>query len=329
MFHEVDFPEDLAYDSQSGPGHMTRVITQDSGYDQVVSRWSRFRNQYLIQYSNRDHLKIAQLCKFAIARGGSTYGFRLRDFYDCTSTPEGLAPELGGDAPLHTDQFLATGDGTTQIFQLIKHYDDGIRAISKPITKPISVEIALNGIGSPTSYSVDSATGLVYFANPPGIGEDITWGGEYATPVRFGGDVDRWLAGSAASFGAGNTAPLSMTEILSNISVTMPSNGFYGGGVYIPTLLGPSLTMSLSRGSYYHIDSLGGAGKVAILPASSENPGSPKGNHIFVLTISDQIYTMDAIDSLGVTLRAAMDQGSYIWHLTANGNWVSHKELTP
>jgi uncharacterized protein (TIGR02217 family) len=85
-------------------------------------------------------------------------------------------------------QPIATGDGTTTTFQLIRTTGGFTEAIQAPYTVP-EPQAYLNGVAKAygTDYSVD-ATGNLIWAVAPGNGVAITADFGYYWPVRFGSD---------------------------------------------------------------------------------------------------------------------------------------------
>jgi uncharacterized protein (TIGR02217 family) len=74
------------------------------------------------------------------------------------------------------------------------------------------VRVGLEGVelAEAVHYTVDTATGLVIFAEPPGPGAVIQAGFAFDVPVRF--DTDR-LQVSVASFQAGELPEVPVIEV--------------------------------------------------------------------------------------------------------------------
>ncbi|HYM73591.1 MAG TPA: DUF2460 domain-containing protein [Stellaceae bacterium] len=83
-------------------------------------------------------------------------------------------------------QAIGTGDGSAVAFQLVRT----MSGFAEPITAPNAVgTIYFNGVRqSPSTYSVDNATGLVTFASPPPASQLVTVDFTYYFRVRFGDD---------------------------------------------------------------------------------------------------------------------------------------------
>ena len=84
-------------------------------------------------------------------------------------------------------QAIGTGDASTGVFQLAR----SMAGFAEPITAPNAVTaIYFDGVvQSPSSYTVDSDTGLVNFVTPPPAGQALTADFTYRFRVRFADDT--------------------------------------------------------------------------------------------------------------------------------------------
>jgi len=203
-FHDVRLPTRLAFGSTGGVERRTEVVTLGSGYERRSTPWADGRRRYLIGANLRSLDDMATLIAFFEARRGRLFGFRFRDFADFKSCAPGAAVGSG-------DQVLGIGDGARTLFPLVKTYGDGADAWTRVIRKPVAgtVRLAIDDIET-TAFSVDSATGEVTLATPPGPGARISAGFEFDTPVRF--DSDR-IEVTLESFEAGRMAAAPLIEI--------------------------------------------------------------------------------------------------------------------
>ena len=205
MFHEIRFPTAIAFHSTGGPERKTEIVALGSGFEERNGVWASSRRRYDVGSGVKTLDDLHAVIAFFEARMGRLTAFRFKDFSDFKSCAPGAAI-----AP--TDQALATGDGTTKIFQLVKTYLSGpsswTRAIRKPVTG--SVRLALNGVEQ-TGWSVDTATGLVTFTSAPANGVSVTAGFEFDVPVRF--DTDSLLV-NLANFQAGEIPSIPLVEVL-------------------------------------------------------------------------------------------------------------------
>ncbi len=207
-FHEVLFPQRLAFGSVGGPERRTDIVTLASGYEERNTPWAGSRRRYNAGYALSTLDDIHALIAFFEARQGRLYGFRFRDALDCKS----CAPS---NTPLSSDQVLGTADGTTAAFQLTKTYVSGSQSYARTIAKPVSgsVRVAADGIEQTpdTDFSFDTATGIITFlaGHVPSSGS-ITAGFSFDVPVRF--DTDR-LEINLAAFQAGHVPDIPLVEI--------------------------------------------------------------------------------------------------------------------
>jgi len=204
-FHEVRFPTSIAFGSTGGPVRKTEIITMGSGYEERNAVWANSRRRYDAGYGVKSLDDLHAAIAFFEARMGRLHGFRFKDFSDFKS----VAPNA---AVTPTDQTIGTGNGTATAFTLGKTYASGPASWVRTIQKPVAgtVRISLNGVEQSTGWSVDTATGLVTFAAPPGAGVFVKAGFEFDVPVRFDTDA---LAINLESFRAGAIAAIPIVEI--------------------------------------------------------------------------------------------------------------------
>ena len=206
-FHEIRFPANLSFGSVGGPERRTEVVTLANGYEERNTPWAHSRRRYDAGVSMRSLDDLETLISFFEARRGQLFGFRWKDWADFKS----CAPSQEVD---YRDQLLATGDGSTTAFQLVKTYRSGAFTYSRPIQKPVvgSVKLGLHGDAQieTVHYEVDTATGIVTFESAPAAGAEVTAGFEFDVPVRF--DTDR-VETSVASFKAGDVPSVPVVEV--------------------------------------------------------------------------------------------------------------------
>ena len=206
-FHEVQFPTSLSFGSVGGPERVTEIVTLANGFEERNTPWADSRRRYDAGMGMRSLGDIDTLIAFFEARRGQLYGFRWKDWSDFKSGP-------ASEGPGHADQVIATGDGSTNTFDLVKTYRSGAFAYERPIRKPVdgSVVVGVNGaaLTEGTDFTVDSITGRITLATPPSSGQEITAGFEFDVPVRF--DTDR-IHTSAATFQAGEVPDVPVVEV--------------------------------------------------------------------------------------------------------------------
>ncbi len=112
---------------------------------------------------------------------------RLQPFLFDDVTP-GFAPGTGPWDSVY-GQAIASGDGTTDIFQLIRTTGGFVESIQSPYTAPPPT-VYLNGVVQSygSQYAVDDV-GHIVFVTPPALGVNITADFSYYWAVRFDDDM--------------------------------------------------------------------------------------------------------------------------------------------
>lgn len=173
-FHEVRFPDDIAYGASGGPAYSTSVVSTASGYEQRNMNWSVARGRWDVSSGLKRSDQLENLIAFFRARRGKAYGFRFKDWTDYKGA----------------DQRIGLGNGSLQEFQLVKAYESGAGSEMRIITKPVSGSVVVYAGGEEVSsgISVDATTGIVTFTEAPAQGTIITANFEFDVPVRFDTD---------------------------------------------------------------------------------------------------------------------------------------------
>lgn len=174
-FHEVQFPNDIAYGATGGPEFATSVVATASGYEQRNINWSSARGRWDVASGLKKQTQLDTLIAFFRARKGRAHGFRFKDWTDYKASA----------------QALGTGNGTITTFQLIRTYSSGGNTDVRTITKPVAgtVKVYLAGVLQASGWSVNTTTGIITFTTAPGNGVAVSADYEFDVPVRF--DTDR------------------------------------------------------------------------------------------------------------------------------------------
>jgi uncharacterized protein (TIGR02217 family) len=174
-FHEVQFPNDIAYGATGGPEFATSVVATASGFEQRNINWSAARGRWDVASGLKKQTQLDTLVAFFRARKGRAHGFRFKDWTDFKATA----------------QALGTGNGTITTFQLIRTYSSGGATDVRTITKPVAgtVKVYLAGVQQMSGWSVNTTTGIITFSTPPANGVAVSADYEFDVPVRF--DTDR------------------------------------------------------------------------------------------------------------------------------------------
>lgn len=206
-FHDIRFPANLSFGATGGPERRTEIVTLANGYEERNTPWAHSRRRFDAGVGLRSLDDIAQMTAFFEAREGQLHGFRWKDWGDYKSCAPSKTPAYG-------DQLIAMGDDVTRVIQLVKRYVSGEQTYARPIAKPVAgtVRIAVGGdeVQEGIDFTVDTATGLVTFADAPDAGADVTAGFEFDVPVRF--DTDR-IETSVSSFQAGQAPSVPVVEV--------------------------------------------------------------------------------------------------------------------
>lgn len=170
---EDRIPVDVSPGVAGGPEFKTTIKTLRGGGESRNQLWANPRRRYTTSYGNRDPQIIAdELLTFLYKTRGSLHSFRAKDWSDYQVTGEAIA----------------TADGSDYWFRLTKAYSDYSRRILKPVAGSVSVTV--DGVSVPASdYRIDTVNGAVVLFETPGVGEVVTWTGEFDVPVRFAEDA--------------------------------------------------------------------------------------------------------------------------------------------
>lgn len=178
------FPLCPSYGFQGGPELSVTVTVGGSGFELRNLNWAQARRSYVLSVGPRADLELEQLLEHFEAVEGKATGFRFKDPHDFRSCPPYAAPAF-------SDQVIGTGNASTTTFQLIKKRTSGAQTHSRAIKKPVpgTVLIGLDSTQQLSGWTVDTATGIVTFASPPGNGVLVKAGFDFDVPVRY--DLDR------------------------------------------------------------------------------------------------------------------------------------------
>ena len=121
-FHEVRFPDNIAYGATGGPEFATTVVATGSGHEKRNVNWAVARGRWDVASGLKKQAQIDELIAFFRARRGKACGFRFKDWTDYTAS----------------GQLLGTGDDVLTQFQLVKHYPSGSVIEVRTITKPVA-----------------------------------------------------------------------------------------------------------------------------------------------------------------------------------------------
>jgi hypothetical protein len=121
-FHEVRFPDNIAYGATGGPEFATTVVATGAGHEKRNVNWAEARGRWDVASGLKKQAQIDELIAFFRARRGKAYGFRFKDWTDYKAS----------------GQLLGIGDDAQTQFQLVKHYPSGsvIESARSPSRSP-------------------------------------------------------------------------------------------------------------------------------------------------------------------------------------------------
>lgn len=297
-FHDVESPAAIQYGSLTGAGFNTIVQETSSGHEARSARQSQARHRFAPVFALGNQAEAAEIKTFALGRRGSLHGFRLKDWLDYTSA------ENGKDAPTILDQVIATGDGTTNRFQLLKTYDwTGVGEYVRTITLPETdtVVAAVNGVQT-SAFSV-SGSGLITFATAPPNGHTVEVGFEFRVPVRFEATVDQWMRLQAEAFETWTASDLSCIEILDEVQYP---ERWTAGGMRDWGEPAADISVAFNDGQLQYV-----APTAAInlfLPPATYHPGG------------DEVFTVHVVTGSAGTVQVRADDGSTVGSPIAAGD---------
>ena len=315
-FHDVRFPDNIAYGSVGGPSFRTSIAASDSGAESRVARWGGSgRHVYDVSYGLKSLDDVNYLRKFFIQRLGHAYGFRFKDFMDCISNDYGIATQLGGIAPSDTDTMIGVGDGTTTDFQLIKEYRSEVVVRQRTITKPVegTVVVSLDAVPQASGWSVNTTTGVITFDTAPSMGVTVRAGFEFDVPVRFDMGADEVLRVSIDAFSSGSVPSIILKELIEESVVN--DEYFFGGAYEIASA--SDITLSQVQARVWSVQMTAGSKSVK-LPDPAQ---LPPGRSVFVIAAHPSSFTFAIKRHDNTTLLASMGAGTVVdIHLTVDGS---------
>ena len=207
-FDDVPYPLALGRDASTACEFSTSVAVTASGHERRNALWADARLRFDVGPGVRSEEELGTLIAFFRARHGPATGFRLRDPFDFSSNGMTGAPAMG-------DQLIGTGDGLTASFQLMKHYGEQRRSITRPVLE--TIQIAVDGMSIDTWTHAER--GLIVFDTAPAAGAEVRAGFCFDVPVRFAEDR---LDVSGVNFAAGEAPSVPLVEIREDMSGEAP-----------------------------------------------------------------------------------------------------------
>jgi uncharacterized protein (TIGR02217 family) len=167
------------------------VVTTASGAEQRNSEWADARLRFDAGPGVRSEAELQELLAFFRARRGAAVGFRFEDPFDHEAEA----------------QLLGSGDGVRTEFNLVKHYGEQARRITRPVAG--SVRLFVGGTERVSGWTL-GPKGIVLCDAAPAVGSAVTASFRFDVPVRFAEDR---LSISRATFAAGEAPSVPLIEI--------------------------------------------------------------------------------------------------------------------
>lgn len=182
---EINRNIDIGFTNSDGSeGFITNIVETGSEFEQTYARrlYPLFSGT-LGELFLREEIEY-WVCLFNVLRGRLTR-FKWKNWADFQAP--NVERELLSGGKIQGVTIPATGDGTNTRFQLAKRYLSGGQSTLKPVYKPITTSLYVNGVAvSGANYTVTN--GEVVFTTAPATGAVITWAGEFDLSVRFDDD---------------------------------------------------------------------------------------------------------------------------------------------
>ena len=174
-FHEVRFPDNIAYGATGGPEFATTVVATGAATRSATSTGREARGRWDVASGLKKQAQIDELIAFFRARKGKAYGFRFKDWTDYKATGQLLG--TGDDAikTVPAGQALPVGerDRGPDDHQAGRRHGEGL---------PGRRRAALGLVGRHD----DRARHLQRRRRPLGV--EVTADFEFDVPVRFDTD---------------------------------------------------------------------------------------------------------------------------------------------
>lgn len=320
--HQVLFPTDISYGSQSGWGFDHGIVQLRSGANEYVSHHSDSTHYFDVAYGIKTPAQMATVKQFYHARNGLSNSFLYQDpmDMDTSSTPYLTDGGPGTVATSDVIQVDGAAGGETQ-FQLVKRYADAggeyVRTIRHPVDGTLVIEVEPISTGTPvaivetTDWTIDLETGIVTLVSALTANDIVRAGFQFYERVRFAPEADKGLSVTVDSFGsAGMSASV---PLVAEIQSTSHIDDFdYGWGT---TSTDTTLSWSPSVHGRTLLHAPTAASTITMPNAADYALGGP-----YLLYRNNQgTYTTTFKDSAGTTLFSVAGSSGAIVGIVDNG----------
>lgn len=172
-FHDINLPDFMEIYAQGVSEFSTSCAITLSGRENRSSNINFPKRRYNLKNCKLSEVQFEIFNSFFIARLGSRYSFRLKDYFDYK-----VINEQFGDADVQVGRL-----------QLKKTYNDAVSSFLRKITKPRkdSIKFWFNGV-QVDEWTVDYTAGIISFLKEIPQQTIITASYEFDVPVRFAND---------------------------------------------------------------------------------------------------------------------------------------------
>jgi uncharacterized protein (TIGR02217 family) len=197
----------------SAPRTKTTIAVNAGGRERRNQEWEHPLHRFVLPEATARGWEVVQdLAKMWRITSGPYRSFAWRDpldFASCDLVKPNQVPTVALN-----DQYIGTGDGFTDAFQLVKTYSYGGETYDRTIHLPVlaTVIVAIDGVVvDEADYTVSRPGGMVTFAVPPPATAIITAGFLFDCEVRF--ESDDALEGILRAHHAAGFADLTLIEV--------------------------------------------------------------------------------------------------------------------
>lgn len=180
-FIDQRLPQDYTFDAIASDEWMTEIVENIGRVESRNSPSSNPRRSWDLSTAARTQTQKEELHEWFLAMRGQLHSFAFLDPADNSVAR----------------QVIATADGATVDFQIIKSYTIGGATYERSITKPVTagVSVWVNNVLQSSGYTVSRTTGIITFSVAPtdtySIEAAVT---QFDVPVRFAESRLAWTA---------------------------------------------------------------------------------------------------------------------------------------
>lgn len=165
IYHDLFFPECIAYGSTGSPEYRTEKVEVDSGAEQRNQRRIYPRHKFNIELNNLPANEISEILNLWHVCAGDAIGFLFLDPMDHTSFND--ENTISGSDVTSADQLVADAIGTHNKYPLYKYYKRNNHDVRRLIRYPKLDTLLVEVDGHPiTSWAYDYDECLLEFLRP-------------------------------------------------------------------------------------------------------------------------------------------------------------------